>query len=82
MSYINAQGNEVKGESDLSNALLDDPNGATCTFCGGSNSFVDDCGFFYCWPYGTGGQNGPTCETCYDGEIGQKHIALYGLGER
>lgn len=82
MAYINQQGNLVEGESDLANALRDDPAGAICAFCGGPNTFVDDCGFWYCWPEGPKGRNGATCETCFDGKIGQAHQAIFGVGER
>lgn len=80
MPFINAQGNLVEGESDLANALLECPEGGTCTFCGGPNTFADDCGFYYIHPNGK--QGGFACESCWDGEPGRKHRERYGAGER
>lgn len=80
--FTNAQGNMVVGESDLANALIKDPTGGVCAFCGGPNGFADDCGFWYLWPDGPQGPNGPSCEACFNGESGQKHQARYGVGER
>lgn len=69
-------------------ALADDPEGATCHWCGKENTWADDIGWFYCCPVsaGTGStrddESGPTCEACDKGEIGQQHRARWGEGDR
>jgi len=76
---------------ELEEARKQDPDGATCHFCGRPNTHVDDCGF-----YGIIDPREPevrdergfvrnrmyaACRPCYD-EHGWKHVQLYGVGER
>jgi hypothetical protein len=65
----------------LEMAKHDEPEGATCFFCGKENDFADDIGWFYIYPDKLG-PGGPCCKACWDGAPGRKHIELYGLGER
>jgi hypothetical protein len=62
----------------IKEARISDPNGTVCSFCGKKNDFADDCGWFYICT----GNGGACCESCFRGEPGKKHIAIYGLGER
>lgn len=66
---------------NLAEARRNEPGGVVCAYCGGENTFADDCGFFYC-SVGKGLESKPTCEKCFRGKIGDAHIALYGLGDR
>lgn len=76
---------------ELEAARRDDPEGATCHFCGRPNTYVDDCGFF-----GIIDPREPevrdergilrnqihaACLSCHD-EHSWKHFKLYGVGER
>ena len=65
---------------DLANAILSEPEGQTCGWCQGPNTFADDCGFFYITP--RAGDTRPTCRECYDGPEGDLHRHRYGVGER
>lgn len=67
-------------ETYLNEAQRLDPSGAVCGWCGSPNTWADDIGFFYCTPEDN--DTRPTCEACYQGEPGQKHIRRYGVGER
>lgn len=80
--YTNAQGNVVEGESDIANAVLSDPTGAVCAFCGGQNDNADDCGWWYLFPDPDVKEGRPACCRCHAGEPGRKHIDRYGVGER
>lgn len=80
--FVNAQGNLVKGDSDVANARATDPPGSTCTFCGKENDNADDCGWWYLYPNGKADDGGYACNACFDGEPGKKHQAIYGIGER
>jgi len=68
--------------NDLERARLDGPTGATCGFCKGVNTFVDDIGFWYISEKDIKGPARACCKDCYDGPIGDRHIERYGLGER
>lgn len=61
-------------------AVQDYPKGIVCGWCGGFNFFYDDIGFFCITPQGN--DNRVTCRHCYDSELGEAHIARYGVGER
>lgn len=65
-------------------AVLEDPLGATCGFCGAINHFFDDLGWFYLNPDGDGPgiPRSAACKDCYHGEPGEAHKTLYGVGER
>lgn len=68
-------------DSYLKAAILSDPKGKICFFCGKENDFYDDCGFFYISP-DENTKSKPTCYECYYGEPGRKHVEKYGVGER
>ena len=61
-------------------AARDMPSGMLCGWCHRPNFFADDCGWFCITP--TDNDTRVTCERCYRGPLGEKHIARYGLGER
>ena len=65
----------------LIDAVRANPEDVICGFCGGPNTSVDDCGFWYLDPLGTGTSK-PACETCHNGLPGDMHVERYGLGER
>lgn len=84
---LSAQGDD---KAQLENAIVNDPEGAVCHFCGEMNDLADDCGFFYIldpdkplFPRNanTGNQTFPTCDACYDKNI-HFHQKIYGIGER
>ena len=61
-------------------AVLNDPRGVVCCWCGRPNFYCDDCGFFAITP--TGKDTCITCRACWRGPKGEAHITRYGLGER
>ena len=65
------------------NAIESDPHGIFCGFCGKTNHFVDDCGWFYIMsPFDMYGIILKSCcEKCYH-KCNDTHIRLYGLGDR
>lgn len=72
----------AQNHMDLLIALDRNPEDGICAFCGDVNTFVDDIGFFYCWPLGLNGYFGPACRECYNGPVGIMHRAIHGIGER
>jgi hypothetical protein len=57
--------------------ILDD---LLCGWCRGQNDLFDDLGAFYCTPVEK--DERPTCLECFRGEVGQRHQARYGVGDR
>jgi hypothetical protein len=85
------RGTKALHEKELAEALSADPSGGICGFCGGPNTFVDDCGFFGVMPlhyYESSEAERekikmlPCCEACFDGEPGKKHQGYFGVGDR
>jgi hypothetical protein len=66
--------------SEWAAAVIEDPEGGTCGWCGAPNFWCDDCGFFYCNPVGN--DRRPTCKACYNGPVGQAHDKRWGMGDR
>ena len=61
-------------------AVAESPDDVECAFCGGMNTWADDCGFFYCYPLGLDNYGGPTCGSC--GIIHRMHEEKFGVSER
>jgi hypothetical protein len=64
-------------------AREDDPHGNYCGFCGKTNDFADDCGWFYIMsPFDMYEIIlKPCCRRCY-WIYNDTHIRLYGVGDR
>ncbi len=71
---------EASNPEWLKRAIEEEPEGRVCGWCGNENDNADDIGFFYCTPRDD--ETKPTCRACYNGEVGNKHVERYGLGER
>lgn len=66
-------------------ALINEPQGAICGFCGKDNDNADDCGWWWINPSpGQNCESKPACSACTFGpdSPGKRHQAYYGVGER
>jgi hypothetical protein len=76
---------------DYVRAAREYPQGMLCGWCRRPNFFFDDCGWFAITPDAA---DTPVtreerkldtrccCRSCWDGPLGQKHVAYFGLGDR
>jgi hypothetical protein len=83
----------IKGnQKDLELARINDPDGATCGYCGKDNDLADDCGWWY--PVDVkegetyeelkarGMESKPCCHACWISGVGKRHQDIFGVGER
>ena len=71
---------EARNKKYLEAIMEREPEGATCGWCGGTNTFCDDIGWIWITPRGD--DTRVCCESCWWGPHGDAHRARYGVGDR